>query len=384
VASVEQVKGEAFLLGPAGETPAPARHALVAGEGLRTTEGALVAFPDGTRLEIGKETVIRDIRDGPRGKALLVARGTITAQVARQPAGRMMVFETPLGEARVLGTTLRLAVEAASTRLEVREGRVRFVRKDDNAVVEVTADHYVLVTRGPALAVRPLRTTNGLLALYTFREGSGATVRDVSGSGEPLDLRIEVPEGVSWKPRGLSIQTRSILATPGPPVRLLQACRKSREITLEAWVTPAKALADYEGCIVGLGTDEPQRNFLLAQGSRNHGFNLWAAWLRLTPGPSGTWSPLTTRRGTAEARLTHLVFARSAAGAERLTVNGVERAARFAPGDFAGWDESLRLCLADEMLTGERSWYGEYHLVAVYGRALPPLDVARNFTAGPD
>ena len=36
------------------------------------------------------------------------------------------------------------------------------------------------------------RVNNGLLALYTFEEGSGTTVRDVSGSGDPLDFNTWV------------------------------------------------------------------------------------------------------------------------------------------------------------------------------------------------
>ncbi len=381
LATLDHAQGEAFVLGPEGEKPAPPGQALSAGDGLRATIAAVLACPDGTRLELGKETSVRDFRDGPRGKALLVARGTVTAEVAKQPAGRAWTFETPHGEARVLGTTLRLAVDASSTRLEVREGRVRFTRKEDNASVELAADQFVLATKGLALAAKPLRASGGLLALYLFREGAGAAVRDVSGAGEPLDLQIEVPAGAAWKPRGLAIQSRSLIASPGPPAKILQVCRKSREITLEAWVTPTKAQADYEGCIVGLGSDEPQRNFLLAQGSRNHGFNLWAGWIRTG---AGGGMPLVAPPRSAEARLTHLAYARAATGVERLYVNGLERAARVAPGDFAGWDDTLRLCLADETATGERMWTGEYHLVAVYGRALTPQEVVRNLRAGLD
>ena len=39
---------------------------------------------------------------------------------------------------------------------------------------------------------------NGLLALYTFEEGSGTTVNDVSGVGSPLNLTISDPGQVNW------------------------------------------------------------------------------------------------------------------------------------------------------------------------------------------
>ena len=46
------------------------------------------------------------------------------------------------------------------------------------------------------------RVSDGLLALYTFDEGSGSTVHDVSGVGTPLDLTIANTGAVSWLPSG--------------------------------------------------------------------------------------------------------------------------------------------------------------------------------------
>jgi hypothetical protein len=94
---------------------------------------AVASFRDGTRLEIGPETLIREVaeRAGNRGKRLFLARGTLLAEVARQPAEAPLVIATPQGEARILGTRLRLFVDAdprGLTRLEVAEGKVRLSR----------------------------------------------------------------------------------------------------------------------------------------------------------------------------------------------------------------------------------------------------------------
>jgi len=79
--------------------------------------------------------------------------------------------------------------------------------------------------------------------------------------------------------------------------------------------------------------------------------------------------------------MTHLVFTRTSAGAEKLYVNGLERASRTRSGTFATWDAAFRLIAANES-TEERPWTGDLRLLAVYSRALLPAEVARNHKAG--
>ncbi|MGH9366727.1 MAG: FecR domain-containing protein, partial [Thermoanaerobaculia bacterium] len=158
VARIERAEGAVFLLTDAGRSPARAGQGLLAGQTIETagaTSSAAVAFADGTRVEWAGATEVQE-GGGPRGKRLTIARGTVTAVVTKQPYGQPMVFATPHGEAVVLGTTLRLAVDALSTRLDVREGRVRFVRTEDRASVEVASDHFATVTKGMSMAPRPM------------------------------------------------------------------------------------------------------------------------------------------------------------------------------------------------------------------------------------
>jgi anti-sigma factor RsiW len=121
------------------------------------TEGAgseaLVVFPDGTRLELGPDTQVRDFFDLP-GKSLRLERGFLRADVAPQPPGRPMVFFSPQAEATVLGTRLTLRADADVTRLEVQEGRVRLLRLSDRASAEVRAGYQAAA--GPS--VRPRAT----------------------------------------------------------------------------------------------------------------------------------------------------------------------------------------------------------------------------------
>ena len=51
-------------------------------------------------------------------------------------------------------------------------------------------------------------------------------------------------------------------------------------------------------------------------------------------------------------------------------------------GGFSNWDTSYFLGLANEF-TNDRPWLGDYHLLAIYNRALTEEDVITNFQTGP-
>jgi hypothetical protein len=128
MATVLSVQGEVLRLEGNARTPLAGGQGLVAAQGVETGPkgAAVLSFADGTRLELGPETIVREIVDR-KGRRVAVAKGVVTAQVAKQPADAPMIFATPHGEARVLGTALRLEVDA-QTRLEVTEGKVRLTR----------------------------------------------------------------------------------------------------------------------------------------------------------------------------------------------------------------------------------------------------------------
>jgi hypothetical protein len=136
VLTLAQVQGSVFRTQGQERGSAARGGPILAGEGLECEgleSSAVASFRDGTRLELGPETLIREVteRAGNRGKRLFLARGTLLAEVARQPAEAPLIIATPQGEARILGTKLRLFVDAdprGLTRLEVAEGKVRLSR----------------------------------------------------------------------------------------------------------------------------------------------------------------------------------------------------------------------------------------------------------------
>lgn len=156
---IDRVDGKVSLLASGEKTAAAAGVRVGPNQSLETEGGrslATLVFADGTRLDLGGDTSIRDLAEssGPRGKRLTLARGSLTARVARQ-AGGPMVVATPQGEARVLGTTFRLVVDGGSTKLEVSEGKVQLRRRDGKSV-DVSAGHLAVAAPGVDLAARPL------------------------------------------------------------------------------------------------------------------------------------------------------------------------------------------------------------------------------------
>ncbi len=188
IARVERVSGEVALISPAGRAPAREGQPILPGGGLETgLDGQLtMVYPDNTRLDVAPGTLIPRLAEVPAqgrvlgGKQVVLERGQVVAVVTRQPATQQMTFVTPLAEARVLGTTLRINVDPAWTRLEVKEGRVRLTRTSDGASVDVGPDQYALVTAGLKLAAR--RSTlgpppRGIHLLEDFEDPLGVQAR---------------------------------------------------------------------------------------------------------------------------------------------------------------------------------------------------------------
>ena len=116
------------------------------------------------------------------------------------------------------------------------------------------------------------RVAQGLQVLYTFEEGAGAEVRDLSGVGTPLDLAIAHPENVTWLPGGgLSIDASTIVQSAGPASKVIDAVKLSGEVTIEAWLRPDNTTQFGPARIVTLSQDPYYRNATLGQSYDGYG-----------------------------------------------------------------------------------------------------------------
>jgi hypothetical protein len=162
VGKLEEMAGEVYLVTGDTRVPAWPGHDLRPGQSLQTI-GALslatLKLQDGTRVQLWRDTVLHfpsESERKPAGKHALVRHGTIIADVAKQVDGRPMVFATAQGEAKILGTLLRISFHDGAMRLEVKEGKVELTRSLDGKAVEVARGQCAVAAAGVELTVRPL------------------------------------------------------------------------------------------------------------------------------------------------------------------------------------------------------------------------------------
>ena len=217
----------------------------------------------------------------------------------------------------------------------------------------------------PALPAGPsARATGGPVALYAFEEGKS----------QALGLSVR---GGKLARGGLVFEGAGIAVSAEPPAKLIEACRRSGEITIEAWIAPANTTQGGPARIVSLSADPYRRNFTLGQEGERYEVRL-----RTTRTGENGLNPALATRGGAAARLSHVVYTRSADGKAAIYVNGEVAASGTIPGELSNWDDGFRLALGNE-LTNDRPWRGEVRRVALYSRALAPTEVQANHRAGP-
>ncbi|HVR87227.1 MAG TPA: FecR domain-containing protein [Planctomycetota bacterium] len=163
IAKVEEIAGDAFLVTKEGKSPLVSGANVFSTDRLLTGGGGsriVLRFSDRTRVDLGPETMLAELNTDS-GKRLSLAQGTARAVVAKQPKGEPLIFTTPHGQAKVVGTTLRLVVDPdpkTGTRLEVEEGRVE-LKNLAGKTVSVESGHYAVAAVGvePVARVLPPR-----------------------------------------------------------------------------------------------------------------------------------------------------------------------------------------------------------------------------------
>ena len=228
-----------------------------------------------------------------------------------------------------------------------------------------------------AFADSSSRVGRGLQVLYDF-SGDGELVRDRAGVGAPIDLTIANTGAVVRSAGTLTVRGKAKIVSKQSAGRLIQAVRRSGEITLEAWVQPADSSQDGPARVVTISKDGSNRNVTLGQdGDR------FDVRFRTTKTSKNGIPSLPSPKKSLKAKLTHVVYTRDRSGKTHLYLNGDSVATRKIDGVASNWDAGFRLAIGDEV-SGGRVWKGQYHLVAIYSRDLSRAEVMQNFRAGPD
>jgi hypothetical protein len=139
-------------------------------------------------------------------------------------------------------------------------GRLHQVAIYDHALSRETLQKHFRNGRNKSL-INPL-------VLYDFRQADGNTIKDTGDAGKPLDLKIADSSAVKWlSDGGLQINEPVLIKSETPAAKIINACRKTGEISIEAWITPANTTQMGPARIVSLSTDTSNRNFTLGQES---------------------------------------------------------------------------------------------------------------------
>jgi len=237
---------------------------------------------------------------------------------------------------------------------------------------------------GPAAAIDVNNAApSGVQARYTFQEGGGAIVHDVSSVGAPLDLTAAEPAALRWSPSGLTISSTTQLVSDGPATKITNAMSATNELTIEAWITSSAAHQGTLARILTLSNDAARRNVeLIRERREDHTEARYTVRLRTTTTTKSGFPPLQTPQDTVSNGMQHVVYTRDASGHARIYIDGIEVGHRVIVGSLASWNADYPLVLANT-LTGDRPWLGTYHLIALYNRALSPAEIRQNFEVGP-
>ncbi|MEL4897673.1 LamG domain-containing protein [Crocosphaera sp. Alani8] len=233
------------------------------------------------------------------------------------------------------------------------------------------------------------RITEGLQALYTFREGNGDTIRDVSNSINPLNLKIKNTDAddIEWlEGGGVKLKKAdNIISSIDPAKELSQAFQKTNEITLEAWIQPQKK-EQSSARIITFSLDKQNRNFTLSQGVNVSGSIAveYNVRLRHTEADNDGLPAVQSKPDVVVIdEPSHLVYTRTK-GEVKIYLNGEEidpQRLIESEGNFSNWNDNYIFALGNE-ITEDRGWLGTYYLVAVYDRVLTPSEVKLNYQEG--
>ena len=220
------------------------------------------------------------------------------------------------------------------------------------------------------------RATAGLQVLYDFRAASGPLVKDRSGNGKPIDLRIKNPRAVRRSAGALEVRSPTVIQSDRSVGQLATVMRRAAAITVEAWVTPANTKQEGPARILTFSSNSTNRNFTLGQeGGR------FDVRLRTSKTSKNGLPSVETPQRSLVPRLSHVVYTRDRGGRAKVFLNGTLVVEKKIAGELTNWDARFRLALADEV-SGGRPWLGTYHLVAIYSRDLSAAEVRQNFRAG--
>jgi hypothetical protein len=177
---------DAILRRGSDSLPASNGIALQSGDVLKSIADRKIRldYPDGTSIELDGETeLMLELRDG--AKKLTLERGTLRANVAKQPATAPLIITTAHAEATVVGTELTVQTTELATRLSVTAGRVKLRKSNDCNSIVVGGGQFAVAAKETSLAARRLP-----IPLQVIEDFESKTLQWRSFAGKPQRSKI--------------------------------------------------------------------------------------------------------------------------------------------------------------------------------------------------
>lgn len=216
------------------------------------------------------------------------------------------------------------------------------------------------------------RTTNGLIALYLFREGSGDTVYDLVGLGAP-NLVMDNPANFTWDPGGgVTCDVNGArLSSVNPTSFFKDHIEENQTYTVEIWfqadqISPSWGRAFHMGA--SSTSETYDTNFVSnPSGGGQHYLNV-----------TGANQSVPNSTGFSIGRLAHHV-GKGSNGTFRYSLDAVENSASY--NGSISFNSNSYLTIFNEK-GRDRYLRGTVYLVAVYDREITTQEVADNYAAG--
>jgi hypothetical protein len=230
------------------------------------------------------------------------------------------------------------------------------------------------------------RIWEGLVAYYDFSMSSDNIVHDFSNQGEPLEMVINEPSKVLWGNNNkLEILSDTYIKSVTPATKIIEACKKTNEITLECWIKPSYNDPDRTSDILNISNINDDIGAGIAQehvfsdnpNSYNYLIRLKTKATALNGAPN-----LYSCNELSYLSLHHLVYVKNYDGQEKIYLNGKEVASGIRPESFENWKDDYSLILGNNSDLNS-PWHGTYYIVAIYSVALTSSQILKNYDAGP-
>jgi len=229
------------------------------------------------------------------------------------------------------------------------------------------------------------RIKEGLIAYYNFGYDPAYIVHDLSGYGDPLNLRIMQPNAVRWNDYNrLEILSPTTLVSSATANKLTSAVNKTGELTMECWIKPAEPRSCDKSRVISLAMNDAEAGFILDQeftNEENEKSLLYSIRMQ-TASTDESGFPVFPAKKIDYLNLQHITYVRDTTGRELLYLNGDAAAEGFRPTELNVWNNDFYLRLGNEN-DQNHPWEGTFYSLAIYNKALSASEINRNYSLGP-